>query len=398
MDLLPPELRNHIPAPEPKPPINGYLLRVSRPYISPKSRERVLRAIDENTISSGSKVVNEFETKLKEFYSLPFAKGCSSGFSALVLALKYAGIGKGDDVIIPSFTFVAVVNAVFTVEANPIFVDCAEGQFNPSSSNYEEKITASTKAIIVAHTYGVPADCHALSTLCKSRGILLIEDIAEAIGTRYKGKLVGTFGDFACSSLYANKVITSGDGGFVISKKEPDPLIAYSYGNHGMLKDIRYFHLVQCGNYKMSGLQAALVIPAVNEIPMVMEDRKRISLSYRKHLSNVPGIVLQPANIYDVDAPWLMGVLAKSKQHRTAYRKDLSKDGIETRDFFFPLHLQPSVIDQIGLGKESLCNAVHLATHGFSLPTCYGLKEEEIELVCNSLKKAVKLHENNCIV
>ena len=398
MDLLPRELHKHIPAVEPKPPTNGYLLRISQPYVSSQSKEKVIQAIEENKISSGSSLVIEFETKLKDFYSVPFAKACSSGYSALVLALKYAGIGKGDDVIIPSFTFVAVVNAVFTVEANPIFADCEDGELNPSCTKYEDKITSSTKAIIVAHTYGVPADCLALTTLCKSRGILLIEDIAEAIGTRYNGKLVGTFGDFACSSLYANKVITAGDGGFVISKKEQDPLITYSYANHGMLQNIRYFHLECCGNYKMAGLLAAFITPAVDEIPLVMEDRRRISITYRKHLHIIPGITLQPVNTFGIDAPWLIGVLAKSKQHRTAYRKDLAKDGIETRDFFFPLHLQPSVIGKIGLTKESLPNAVHLATCGLSLPTYYGLRGEEIEFICDCLKKSIKLHENNCIV
>ena len=389
MELLPEIIRKHIPAPEPRPPSGGFTLRVSNPYISSKSKDRVMEAIENATISSGSSVVAGFEDKLKQFYSVPFAKACSSGFSALVLSLRLASVGPGDDVIIPSFTFVAVANSVLMVGANPIFVDCADGQLNPSPSQYEEKVTPSTKAIIVTHTFGVPADCSALRKLCNSKGLIFIEDIAEAIGTEYNGKMVGTFGDFACSSLYANKIITSGDGGFVISKNEQDASRAHSYTNHGSLTDIRFFHLECCGNYKMSGLQAAFATPAVEEIPMVIEDRRRICTSYRNLLGSVSDLMLLPINSFGQDAPWLFGVLVKSKHHRTFIRNELAKQGIETRDFFFPLHLQPAIVEKVGLRDDSLMNSVFLGTHGFCLPTYYGLKEEDIEFICNCLKKAI---------
>lgn len=389
MESLPKRVFELIPAPEPKSPSNGFLVNVAYPYTSPGSKQRVIQAIDENTISSSSSVVTEFETKLKEFYSVPFAKACSSGVSALVLALKLASIGEGDDVLIPSFTMAAVVNSVIMVGANPIFIDCENNEYNPSPSLYEEKCTCTTKAIIVGHTYGVPADCLSLSQLCKSKGIIFIEDIAEAIGADYNGKLVGTFGDFACSSLYANKLITAGDGGFVISRHENLEDRANTYVNHGFIKDYRYLHFELSGNYKMSGLQAAFVAPAVQDIPLIIKDRQRIAASYRECLSDASELTLLPKNHFGKDAPWMFGVVAKSKEERTFIRKELAKERIETRDFFFPLHLQPMIVERFGIPDEAFQNSVLLGTCGLCLPTYYDLKQEDIEFVCKCLKRAI---------
>ena len=332
--------------------------------------------------------MNELETNLKKFYSLPFAKACANGFSALVVALKLASIGHGDDVLVPSFTMAAVANAVLTVGGKPIFVDCDEDALNPSPNQFDMKMTPHTKALIVTHTYGYPADCFSLAKLCERRNIILIEDIAEAIGVKYNDKLVGTFGDFACASLYANKIITAGDGGFVLSKHKNLENRAASYLNHGFSTDFHFIHFEQSGNYKMSGLQAAFAAPAVEDIPIVIKDRERISALYRKHLEGLEKLSTIPKNKFGIDAPWMFGVLAESKDQRKRIRSELAHQGIETRDFFFPLHIQPMIIDKFGLTEEQFPNAVFLGTRGFYLPTFFGLKEEEIEFVCSHLKKA----------
>ena len=389
---LPASIRDKVPDPEPTSPSGGFNIPVSYPFISPGAKESVLKAISEGNISSATKVVREFECELRAYFRVPVAKACSSGYAALVLALKLGGIGSGDDVLIPTLTMVAVANAVFAVKANPMTVDCAKGELNPSLAEYEKRITPTTKALIVTHTYGVPADCSQLQSFCKKKGLVFVEDIAEAIGTEYHGKTVGTFGDFACASLYANKVITAGDGGFVLSTRTDPDLFdrANSYTNHGFTKEFHFLHFESSGNYKMSGLQAALVTPAVALIPQVMKDRSRIAQLYRKELNGVAGLELMPTNPHGMDAPWVFGVLAESKKMRTTIRQKLADEGIETRDFFLPLHLQPFVIQSNPSQIESHPNAEDLAVRGFYLPTFYNLSEEEIKRISQCIKNTLK--------
>ena len=396
---LPVRLKEKVPDPEPKAPEKGWKIRVCNPFIPPGAKDSVAKAIDSGTISSATSVVQEFEAELRKYFDLPFAKACSSGYAALVLALKLARIKNGDYVLIPAFTMAAVVNAVVAVGARPIFVDCEQDHFNPSVEQYERRLQPNTTALIVTHTYGIPADCSALQKFCKANGLVLIEDIAEAIGSDYRGKLVGTFGDFACASLYANKTITAGDGGFVLGKcpndDDADQLMdrANSYANHGFSKDHHFLHFEFSGNYKMSGLQAAFATPAVAHISEVMEDRLRIANCYRRELSDVPGLKLMPANPYGKDAPWMFGVMIASKKLRTLVRQKLANDGIETRDFFFPLHLQPMMLKLVNdytSSVEELPNAELLGTTGFYLPTFHNIQQESIRYITQCLKKALQ--------
>lgn len=382
--------------PDPEPLMTGLpKIQVAYPFIPPEAKQRVVKAIEDGEISSATSVVKEFEAELRNYFQVPFAKSCSSGYSALVLALKLACVKPGEEVLIPTFTMAAVVNAVLTVGARPIFVDCEEGNLNPSVSQYKQHITSSTSALIVTHTYGIPADCLSLKMFCEEKRITLIEDIAEAIGSEYCGKLVGTFGHFACASLYANKIITAGDGGFVLSNCdiiEADELTqrANSYANHGFSKDYHFVHFESSGNYKMSGLQAAFAIPAVAHISEVVEDRERIAGCYRRHLSEIPGLHLIPKNKYGKDAPWMFGVMVESKKLRTEIRQKLADSGIETRDFFFPLHLQPMMLDLFGSFVEEYPHAEQLGMTGFYLPTFYGMKDTDVEQVARCLKKAIQ--------
>lgn len=388
---LPTEVRERLPDPEPNPPPGGFIVHVSQPFIAEGAKERVVKAIDDGLISSATSVVREFEQELCRFYGVSMAKACSSGYSALATALKLARIGQGQDVLIPSFTMVAVLNAVLSVNATPIFVDCAAGDLNPSVTEYAAKTTPQTSALIVTHTYGVPANCVELQRFCREKNLVFIEDIAEAIGTDYLGKLAGTFGDFACASLYANKAITSGDGGFILSTRDEEDLKdrADSYVNHGFTKDFHFVHLESCGNHKMSGLQAALVTPAVAQLPRVLADRNRIARKYRSELQAIPQLTPIPVNQNGLDAPWVFGVLADSKAMRTRLRQSLANAGYETRDYFLPLHLQPmhwTSTEQHNI--ITLPNAEDIGLRGFYLPTFYGMSDELIENICKCLKEA----------
>lgn len=385
--------REALPGPEPLAPEGGWRLSVSRPFIAPEAKESVAKAIEDEEISSAAKPVKDLEKKLCSFYSAAWAKCCNSGYSALVLALKNAGIGEGDEVLIPSLTMMAVATAVRDVGAKPVFVDCEGGVLlNPSVQQYREAMTKNTKSIIVTHTYGVPADAPGLRDLCIERDITFIEDIAEAIGTQYDGKYVGTFGDYATASLYANKAITAGDGGFVVSSVEGGMERAKSHVNHGFTPRYHFVHWEFSGNYKMSSLQAAFALPSISKIPEVMQDRERIATQYRRMLGDTPGLQVMPTNPHGADAPWVFGVIVNSKQIRTFVRQKMAEDGIETRDFFFPLHLQPCVVNMLG-EEPSLPNAERLGRTGFYLPTYYGIDDKDLTFIAESLKRA--LSESN---
>lgn len=388
---LPTRVRERLPDPEPTPPNGGFTVHVSRPFIAEGAKERVAKAIDDGLISSATSVVRELEEELCKFFGVPMAKACSSGYSALTIALRLARIGPGQDVLLPSFTMVAVLNAVLSVNANPVFVDCATGDLNPSVTEYEAKLTPQTTALIVTHTYGVPANCLELQQFCREKNFVFIEDIAEAIGTEFRGKLAGTFGDFACASLYANKAISAGDGGFILSTRKEEGLKdrADSYANHGFTKDFHFVHLEGCGNHKMSGLQAALVAPAVTQIPKVMEDRNRIAKKYRFELQGIPQLTPIPVNPHGLDAPWVFGILTDSKATRTRLRQSLANAGFETRDYFFPLHLQPMYSCHFTTNEQeiTLPNAEDIGLRGLYLPTFFNMSNELIESICKCLKK-----------
>jgi len=389
---LPRRVQEILPESEPRPPNGKFLLQVSNPYIPKGAKEEVVRAIEEGTISSATKIVDELEDELCKYFAVPFAIACSSGYSALVMGLKLASIPTGADVLVPSFTMIAVVNAVLTVGANPVFVDCAEGQLNPSMAEYEKNLTSNSRCLIATHTYGVPADCLELQKFCRLHNLIFIEDIAEAIGTEYNGKLVGTFGDFACASLYANKTITAGDGGFVLSTRTDDNLKqrAKSYANHGFSQNYHFVHFEHSGNYKMSGLQAAFVKPAVSKIREVVLDRNRIARLYRKQLEGCPGITPMQLNPFGLDAPWMFGITFESKKIREEVRSKLAEVGIETRNFFFPLHLQPLVIKMNNNKVENLPYSEQLGSTGIYLPTFYGIAESDICKVCKALRDTVQ--------
>ena len=391
-DDLPLRVQEMLPDPEPTPPNGKFLLQVSYPYIPREAKEEVLKAIDEGTISSATKIVEKLEEELCEYFAVPFAIACNSGYSALVMGLKLASIQTGADVLMPSFTMIAVVNAVLAVGANPVFVDCAEGQLNPSLAEYKKSLTSKSRCLIVTHTYGVPADCVRLQKFCKLHNLIFIEDIAEAIGAECSGKLVGTFGDFACASLYANKTITAGDGGFVLSTHAKEGLKqrAKSYVNHGFSQNYHFVHFEHSGNYKMSGLQAAFVKPAVSKIREIVVDRSRIARMYRLLLEGCPGITLMQMNPYGLDAPWMFGIMFDSKIKREEVRRELADLGIETRNFFFPLHLQPLVIKLENYKVENLPHSEQLGSTGIYLPTFYGMTESNIYKVCEALRNCLQ--------
>lgn len=383
-----PRVVEAFPALEPRPKNGAWKYPVSVPYIAPGAKQNVIRALEKGLISSATSSVKDMEAALRDFFQVPMAKACNTGYASLVIGLRLGNLGPGDEVLVPSLTMVAVANAVLTVGATPVFVDCAPGKLNPGLEEYEAKRTESTKALVVTYTYGTSVNGKAIRKYCDTHGLVFIEDISEAFGTICDGQLAGTFGDFGCGSLYANKIITAGDGGFVISRHKDAANFdrATSLTNHAFVKYHHFVHFDHSGNYKMSGLAAALVTPAIPLTPEVLYHRSFIARCYRKFLSDVDHIALMEKSEFGPDAPWVFGVECASKSLKDTIRATMAeKYGIETRDYFFPIHLQP-LYQTPGKEPDHLPNAESLGQCGFYLPTHYYLSEDDMLYIANAVK------------
>ncbi|RWS10838.1 uncharacterized protein B4U79_01519, partial [Dinothrombium tinctorium] len=368
-----------IPEPEPLMPPSGWLYKVAEPFISDTMKNNVIEAVYSGDISSASHWTKLMADKFKKFFACHTAVPCSSGFTALLLSLQILEIGEGDEVILQSMTMVAVANAINFVGAKPVFVDNAAGKYNPGFEEISSAITVKTKAIIVTHTYGVACeDLLKIVEECNSRRLWLIEDISECIGVEIlignERKLLGTFGDFAAASLYANKMIHAGDGGIVLSKHHSRNAELQSLINHGFTPYYHFLHFKSAINAKINGLGAALACGCIDNIKMIIQHRQFLAKHYRKLFEKLPIKLMARCGIDDT--PWVFGVECRSKEERSELRAFLAIHGIETRNFFFPLHLQPAFSESNAL---SLPNSEDLGSRGFYLPTHTNMVLEDIQ-------------------
>tara|TARA_A100001015_G_scaffold137256_1_gene152230 strand:- start:3460 stop:4254 length:795 start_codon:yes stop_codon:yes gene_type:complete len=259
----------------------------------------------------------------------------SSGASALIVALLCSDVGPGDQVIVPSLTMVAVANGVKLCGATPIYADNHPGMLNPSWEEIEAKSTPKTKAVIVCHTYGVAIkDIGRIAEKCKEKGWYLIEDVCEALGNRTaEGKLVGLYGDFGCASLYANKLITAGDGGWVHARESKYHDRLKSLINHGFDPRYHFLHFETAPNAKVNGLGAALACDSMDHIDELIGQRKKLARAYRAGLASLAEspqrlVCMEMGN---EDAPWVFGVELNSRKEKDRLRDHMATYDIETR-------------------------------------------------------------------
>lgn len=388
VSILPERIKKSMPSPEPKPSEGGWLYRVLEPYYSRECVDNVMEAMMGGQISSGASWPRKLAAEVCELYKVPVALPTSSGASALHVALLACNLGPHDHVLVPALTMVAVANMVKMVGAKPIYCDSAEGSVNPGIDDLLKKATPRTKAVIVCHTYGVACkDIEKITALCREKGWWLIEDICEAMGTRAdNGELVGTFGDFGVTSLYANKPITAGDGGWVHAREKKHHDRLKSLINHGFDPAYHFLHFETAPNAKMNGLGAAFVCSQVKMLPQLMQHRGHVASWYREGLAGIEG--LSCIEQRQVDAPWVFGVETRDRKNRDALRDHLAAHGIETRNYFYPLHLEPVNFygDDVGIYDVELPHSEHLAQVGFYLPTHSFLERVDTQYICSVIK------------
>jgi Predicted pyridoxal phosphate-dependent enzyme apparently involved in regulation of cell wall biogenesis len=283
------------------------LIPVYKPEIGKEEEEEVLKVIRSDWVSSVSPAVREFEEKFSAYIGRKYGVATSNGTTALHLGVTALGIKEGDEVIVPDLTFISPVNVVLYNRARPVIVDVEEENWGLDLEKVRKAITNKTKAIIVVHLYGNPAKVSELKEIAEEKGIYLIEDCAEAHGAEYEGKKVGNFGDIACFSFYANKVITTGEGGMCLTDDEGLYEKMQILRDHGMTKEKRYWHEVVGYNYRMTGLQAALGLAQLKKIDKFIERKREIAKLYQEYLESVVTVQRDPpkGNRYSGFSPYL---------------------------------------------------------------------------------------------
>ncbi len=335
--------------------------------------------------------MTEFEKRFSRFCNAEYGIATSSGTTALHLALVALGVGKGDEVILPTLTMIATANPVIFAGATPVFVDSEPNTWNIDVAAIEEKITDRTRAILPVHIYGHPVDMDPLLSLAKKHNLFVVEDAAEAHGAEYKGRIVGCLGDIGCFSFYTNKIITTGEGGMTVTKNSETAEKLNLLRDLAHSKEKRYLHYQIGFNYRMTNLQAAIGVAQMERIDEFIRNRRRNAKLYNSILRDIKGITLPPEADWAKNIYWLYSILIQDDfgTSRDELLTKLAERGIETRPFFIPMHKQP-VFEEMGLISGDYPIADELCAKGICLPSSSSLKENQINYVCDAIKEIQK--------
>ncbi len=361
---------------------------VCEPLLGGRELEYVTKAVSGGWISSSGSYVAEFEREFAKYLGVPCAVTATSGTAALHLALVAAGIGPGDEVIIPAFTMIASAFAVCYTGAKPVFVD-ADETWNIDPRLIEAKVTQRTRAIMPVHVYGHSCDMAALQRIAEAHDLLVIEDAAEAIGSRYRGKLCGSIGDLSCFSFFANKLVTTGEGGMVVARDERFAERLRYFKNLCFPLDgsRRYVHDEIGFNYRMPNVLAAIGLAQLERADVYLEARRANAARYNALLSGQRGIVTPPNAPWTTNSYWMYGVLIGDDfgMGRDEVMKQLRSAGIETRSFFVSMHRQPALAKYGCDVSGDYPVTDELARRGLYLPSSSGLTEAQTQRIVSAL-------------
>lgn len=368
--------------------MSNTFIPVSAPVLAGNEKRYVNECLDEGWISSNGKFIGRFESEFAAFCGSPHAIACCNGTVALHLALLALNIGPGDEVIVPTVTFVATANAVHYVGATPVFADSERATWNLDLADVARKITPRTKAIIAVHLYGHPADMDALSALAKQHGLALVEDAAEAHGAEVRGRRAGSLGDISTFSFYGNKNLTTGEGGMCLTGNADLAEKMRHLRGQGMDPKRRYWFPIIGYNYRMTNIAAAIGVAQLEKADWHIGRRREIFAWYHELLAGVPGVEWQPTADWAVHACWMFTALLAPQFDRDTVATRLHADGIETRPVFPPMHLLPPYAHLAAAG--SLPIGEDLSRRGLNLPTGAHVARADIERVCDRLRAALQ--------
>ena len=375
--------------------MNNKFIPVNIPKLYSSEKTNVINCVRTNWISSEGKFVKEFEKKFSKYNSRKFGVAVSSGTAALEVAIKSLNLKKNSEVIIPSFSIIATALCVVKCGLKPILVDCSLSTWNMDPEKVLKKISKKTSAIIITHIYGLPVDLQKIMNVAKKKKIKIIEDAAEVIGLKYRNRMCGSFGDLSTFSFYANKHITTGEGGMIVTNKKDIYEKCKSLRNLSFSKSYfdRYNHDDIGWNYRMTNMQAALGCGQLKSINKIVKRKREIGNLYYKHLKRNKHLLFQEnKNSYSKNIYWVFGVLLKknSRSKRDFLMRALLKNKIDTRPFFLSMNKQKIFKKMKIFSKSKMPNSEYLSNNGFYLPSGLGISDSEIRYVCTTLNQLLR--------
>lgn len=370
-------------------------ISLAKPDITAKEKKAVLEVLNTSSLSLGKKYI-EFQNALAKFAGVKYAVVCNSGTSALHMIVRALRIKEGDEVITTPFSFVASANCILYEKAKPVFVDVDKNTFNIDVSKIEEKITQRTKAIIAVDVFSHPAEWDALQKIAKKHNLFLIEDSAEALGSVYRGKQCGSFGDAGVFAFYPNKQITTGEGGAVLTNDKHIAELCQSMTNQGRkVEDEKWLEHVRLGyNYRLDEMSAALGIVQLKRINEIIKKRKKVAGLYSKKLAHIEGVRV-PYSAPGSDMSWFVYVVVLSEElaeeKRNMVIKEMAKRGIQCSNYFQPIHLQPFYKNEFDYKEGDFPVTENIGKRTLALPFFNDLTEKEIDFIVKNLQEV--LHE-----
>ena len=354
------------------------LYPIYKPFISQIEKDLVNKCLDTSWISSKGHYIEMFEKEVSKYTGVKYAVAVSNGTVALHLALLVYDIGVDDEVILPDFTYIATANSVLYVNANPVFCDVNINDWNLDLNKIADKITSKTKAIMIPNIYGNPANFDAINKIANKHNLIVIEDSAESLGAKYKGKMSGNLGDISTLSFFGNKTITTGEGGMVLTNDYEKYKKLLKLRNQGNSDKGRYYHDILGYNYRMTNIQAAIGVGQMSKIHDIIEKKKKIQTYYENELSKY--VKFQKIESDVSSSYWLVSFLLKDENQRNSLMSYLDNENIETRPFFKQISTMPFY--------EKTDNKVssNLSEIGMSVPSYPELNKVDIKFICNKIK------------
>lgn len=362
-------------------PKTAAFIPVYQPSLNGNEKRYVNECLDSTWISSKGHFLADFENQFARYTGVRQATGVCNGTVALHLALVALGIGPEAEVIVPTLTYIASVNAIAYTGAKPVFADSRACDWQIDPEDVRRKITPRTRAIMAVHLYGHPSPMKELQEIAREHGLFLIEDCAEAFGTLYEGQHVGVFGDIATYSFFGNKTITTGEGGMVVTNDETLFDRLFHFKGQGLAKHREYWHDVIGYNYRMTNICAAIGLAQLERADDLIMRKRRLAEWYAKYLKNVP-VTLHAEGPGVRHSYWMVSLLVESAKQRDPLREALRRVGVETRPFFYPAHSMPMYAHQFQRHPV----AENLGWRGINLPSWPDLAEEQVEMICKTIK------------
>ncbi len=390
------------------------MIPVNEPLMAANALKYVSECIETGWISSAGKFIQRFERDFANFMGTEHAVTTTSGTTALHLALASLNIGPGDEVITSNLTMIAVPYAILYTGASPMLIDVERDTFNIDPSKIEEFIVNNCrfdkqtqslinkgtqgriKAILPIHLYGHPCDMDAIMALAEEFNLLVIEDAAEAHGARYfspghgdSGRMAGSIGDVGCFSFYANKIITTGEGGMIVTDSDIIADRARRLKDLAHAPEQRFLHTDLAFNYRMTNLQAAVGVAQLEEIDRFLQIKENMALAYNERLRDVEGLTLPVEKEWAKNVYWMYSILIEDEfgLSRDLFMDRLRERGVDTRTFFIPVHRQPVLSLSPSGQEQSFPVSDELSRKGLYLPSGLALTEVQIQTVCEAIKE-----------